>query len=96
MNLRTCIAINREPTILHKNMHSYKPLSILQREVVAWWHSVAGSVQPISSSTGFSLSHIFKVTDVAEEAEVSKHSAIHIYQWLREVCTTRHQLSWEI
>ena len=31
----------------------------------------------------------YPVTDVAEEAEVDQHSAIDIYQWLREVCTTR-------
>ena len=30
----------------------------------------------------------YPVTDAAEEVEVSKHTAIGIYQWLREVCTT--------
>ena len=31
----------------------------------------------------------YPVTDVAEEAEVSKGSAIDVFQWLREVCTTK-------
>ena len=31
----------------------------------------------------------YPVTDVAEEAEVELHTAIDIYQWLREVCSTR-------
>ena len=31
----------------------------------------------------------YPVTDVAEEAEVDQHTAIDIYQWLREVGTTR-------
>ena len=30
----------------------------------------------------------YPVTDEAEEAEVSKHTAIDVYQWLGEVCTT--------
>ena len=31
----------------------------------------------------------YSVSDVAEEAEVTDHTAIDIYQWLREVCSTR-------
>ena len=30
----------------------------------------------------------YPVTDAAEEAQVSRETAINIYQWLREVCTT--------
>ena len=30
----------------------------------------------------------YPVTDLAEEAQISKGSAIDIYQWLREVCST--------
>ena len=29
------------------------------------------------------------IFDVAEEAEVTDHTAIDLYQWLREVCSTR-------
>ena len=31
----------------------------------------------------------YPVGDCYEEAEVDKHTAIDVYQWLREVCTTR-------
>ena len=31
----------------------------------------------------------FLVTDSADEAEISEHTACDIYQWLREVCTTK-------
>ena len=31
----------------------------------------------------------YSVTDAMEEAEVSKHVAIDVYQWLREICLTR-------
>lgn len=31
----------------------------------------------------------YPVGDCSEEAEVDKNTAIDIYQWLREVCTTR-------
>ena len=31
----------------------------------------------------------YPVTDCKDEAEVDEHTAIDIYQWLREVCTTR-------
>ena len=30
----------------------------------------------------------YPVTDACEEAEVGQHTAIDIYQWLREVCST--------
>ena len=30
----------------------------------------------------------YPVTDATEEAEVHKGSAIDVYQWLREVCST--------
>ena len=30
----------------------------------------------------------YPVTDVAEEAEVELHTAIDMFQWLREVCST--------
>ena len=30
----------------------------------------------------------YPVTDAAEEARVSRETAINVYQWLREVCTT--------
>jgi hypothetical protein len=29
----------------------------------------------------------YPVTDACEEAEVGEHTAIYIYQWLREVCS---------
>ena len=29
------------------------------------------------------------MTDYIDEVEVDRHSAIDIYQWLRDVCTTR-------
>ena len=31
----------------------------------------------------------YSVTLAKEEAEVSKHTAIDVYQWLREVCSTK-------
>lgn len=31
----------------------------------------------------------YPVTDAAEEAEISLRVAIDIYQWLREVCSTK-------
>ena len=31
----------------------------------------------------------FSVTDFADEAEISEHTACDIYQWLREVCSTQ-------
>jgi len=31
----------------------------------------------------------FLVTDFADEAEISEHTACDIYQWLREVCSTQ-------
>jgi len=31
----------------------------------------------------------YPVTDAKEEAEVDKHTAIDIYQWFREVCSTK-------
>ena len=31
----------------------------------------------------------YPVTDAASEAEVTEASACSVYQWLREVCTTR-------
>ena len=31
----------------------------------------------------------YRVTDAASEAEVNKDTAIGVYQWLREVCSTR-------
>ena len=31
----------------------------------------------------------YAVTDAIEEAEVSKHVGIDVYQWLREVCSTK-------
>ena len=31
----------------------------------------------------------YPVTDAAEEAEVTKHTAIDVYQWLREVCSAK-------
>jgi len=31
----------------------------------------------------------YPVTDVAEEAEVDKGTAIDVFQWLREVCSTK-------
>ena len=31
----------------------------------------------------------FPVTDFADEAEISEHTACDIYQWLREVCSTK-------
>ena len=31
----------------------------------------------------------YPVTDFADEAEVSNHTACDIYQWLREVCSTK-------
>ena len=33
----------------------------------------------------------YPVTDAAEEAEVTKHTAIDVYQWLREVCSAKLQ-----
>ena len=30
----------------------------------------------------------FPVTSFAEEAEITEHTAIDIYQWLQEVCST--------
>ena len=31
----------------------------------------------------------YPVTDAAEEAEISRSTAIDVFQWLREVCTTK-------
>ena len=31
----------------------------------------------------------YPVTDSHDEAEIDKHTAIDIYQWLREVCSSR-------
>ena len=31
----------------------------------------------------------YPVTDAAEEAKVSRETAINVYQWLREVCSTK-------
>lgn len=31
----------------------------------------------------------YPVTDASEEAEVDEHTAIDVYQWLREVCSQR-------
>ena len=31
----------------------------------------------------------YPVSDSKDEAEVDEHTAIDVYQWLREVCTTR-------
>ena len=31
----------------------------------------------------------YPVTDAAQEAEVGRNTAINVYQWLREVCSTR-------
>ena len=31
----------------------------------------------------------YPVTAFAEEAEISEHTAVDVYQWLREVCSTR-------
>ena len=33
--------------------------------------------------------HQYPVSDAAEEAKVGRNTAIDVYQWLREVCTTR-------
>ena len=30
----------------------------------------------------------YSITDAMEEAEVSKHMAVDVYQWLREICST--------
>ena len=32
---------------------------------------------------------VYPVGDAAEEAETQQKTAIDVYQWLREVCTTR-------
>lgn len=31
----------------------------------------------------------YSVTDAMEEAEISRHTAIDVYQWLREICSTK-------
>ena len=31
----------------------------------------------------------YPISDCKDEAEIDKHNAIDMYQWLREVCTTR-------
>ena len=71
---------------------------------VSWWCPQCKGRKSIREGSFFSKSRLtlqkwllimymwareYPVTDVVEEVEVDQHSAIDIYQWLREVCTTR-------
>ena len=71
---------------------------------VSWWCSSCKGRKSIRDGSFFNESRLtlqkwrlimylwarqYPVTDVAEEAEVELHTAIDIYQWLREVCSTR-------
>ena len=70
---------------------------------VSWWCSSCKGRKSIRDGSFFNKSRLtlqkwllimylwarqYPVTDVAEEAEVELHTAIDIYQWLREVCST--------
>ena len=44
---------------------------------------------PEVADTHLLVGERYSVTDAMEEAEVSKHVAIDVYQWLREICSTR-------
>ena len=71
---------------------------------VCWYCSGCKTTKSIRESSFFSMSRIplkkwmvvmywwareYPVTASMEEAEVNNHTAIDIYQWLREVCSTR-------
>ena len=70
---------------------------------VSWWCPHCKMRKTIREGSFFHKSHIalqkwllliypwvrqYPVTDAAEEAEVDKRTAIDIFQWLREVCST--------
>ena len=71
---------------------------------VSWWCSTCKGRKTIRDGSFFAKSRLtlqkwlliiymwvrqYPVTDVAEEAEVELHTAIDIFQWLREVYSTR-------
>lgn len=71
---------------------------------VSWWCSRCKGRKSIREGSFFSKSRLtlqkwlivlymwarqYPVKDAAEEAEVQEKTAIDIYQWLREVCSTR-------
>ena len=71
---------------------------------ICWYCTQCKSTKTVRESSFFSKSRIslrqwmmiiywwarqYPVSDCNEEAEVDQHTAIDIYQWLREVCTTR-------
>ena len=70
----------------------------------SWWCPQCKTRKTIRESSFFHRSHMtlqqwllliylwareYPVTDVAEEAEVDKGTAIDVFQWLREVCSTK-------
>ena len=70
----------------------------------SWWCRQCKSRKSIRDGSFFQKSHLtlqkwllllylwardYPVTDVAEEAEISRSTAIDVFQWLREVCTTK-------
>ena len=71
---------------------------------VSWWCSRCKGRKSIREGSFFSKSRLtlqkwmlliymwareYPVKDAAEEAEVQEKTAIDVYQWLREVCSTR-------
>ena len=69
----------------------------------SWWCPRCKGRKSIREGSFFSKSHLtlqkwlvliyfwvreYPVTDATEEAEVHKGTAIDVYQWLREVCST--------
>ena len=71
---------------------------------VSWWCRTCKSRKSIREGSFFSKSRLtlqkwlilmymwareYPVKDAAEEAEVQEKTAIDLYQWLREVCSTR-------
>ena len=70
----------------------------------SWWCPRCKTRKTIRDGSFFHKSHIslqkwllliylwarqYPVCDVAEEVEVDQHTAIDVFQWLREVCTTK-------
>ena len=70
----------------------------------SWWCRQCKSRKSIRDGSFFQKSHLtlqkwllllylwardYPVTDVAEEAEISQSTAIDVFQWLKEVCSTK-------
>lgn len=71
---------------------------------VCWYCSACKTTKSIRESSFFAKSRLplqkwmlvmywwarqYPVSDCKDEAEIAKHTAIDMYQWLREVCSTR-------